>query len=375
MENNAVRPGDFPGKNSGVVLSPSEAEEFCEYKRQKRIAEVHAALSKSELSADRADLTVGEIRKTAESAVRVQAAAVRVSPLYLPFLRNVLNGKGVAADCIVGGTGETTAKVKAYEAKLALRAGAREITLVLSVSALKNGRTGDTRREIRRVCRKARRALVKVRADKSLTYAEMLRVGKLAADCGAKYLSVSFFPDCGRLKRDLHDGCMLEVTDVETAADYKSLIAAGAERIGTSHAEEIYAELLREAENYSLAVNFAESITVSRPSSAVSEQGGSGTSGKQEEPAKAESEKGKSAEIPEKREREDGSRTPEKPVAEKISAENDRAEEMPKKEQAERLPKENEKEKQPLRGKENPETAPGAEQLSVLGSPLGTRLW
>lgn len=140
---------------------------------------------------------------------------------------------------------------------------------------------------------------MKVRADKSLTYAEMLRVGKLAADCGAKYLSVSFFPDCGRLKRDLHDGCMLEVTDVETAADYKSLIAAGAERIGTSHAEEIYAELLREAENYSLAVNFAESITVSRPSSAVSEQGGSGTSGKQEEPAKAESEKGKSAEIPE----------------------------------------------------------------------------
>ena len=362
MENNAVRPGGFPGKNSGVVLSPSEAEEFCEYKRQKRIAEVHAALSKSELSADRADPTVGEIRKTAESAVRVQAAAVRVSPLYLPFLRNVLNGKGVAADCIVGGTGETTAKVKAYEAKLAVRAGAREITLVLSVSALKNGRTVDTRREIKRVCRKARRALVKVRADKSLTYAEMLRVGKLAADCGAKYLSVSFFPDCGRLKRDLHDGCMLEVTDVETAADYKSLIAAGAERIGTSHAEEIYAELLREAENYSLAVNFAESITVSRPSSAVSE-GGSGTSGKPAEPAKAGSEKGKSAE------------TPVKTAAEKISAGNDRGEEMPEKEQTERLPKENEKEKQSLRGKENPETVPGAEQLSVLGSPLGTRLW
>ena len=363
MENNAVRPGGFPGKNSGVVLSPSEAEEFCEYKRQKRIAEVHAALSKSELSADRADLTVGEIRKTAESAVRVQAAAVRVSPLYLPFLRNFLNGKGVAADCIVGGTGETTAKVKAYEAKLAVRAGAREITLVLSVSALKNGRTGDTRREIKRVCRKARRALVKVRADKSLTYAEMLRVGKLAADCGAKYLSVSFFPDCGRLKRDLHDGCMLEVTDVETAADYKSLIAAGAERIGTSHAEEIYAELLREAENYSLAVNFAESITVSRPSSVVSEQGGSGMSGKPAEPAKAGSEKGKSAE------------TPVKTAAEKISAGNDRGEEMPEKEQTERLPKENEKEKQSLRGKENPETVPGAEQLSVLGSPLGTRLW
>lgn len=87
-------------------------------------------------------------------------------------------------------------------------------------------------------------------------------MGRFAADCGAKYLTVEFFPDCGRLKRDLHDSCMLEVTGVETAADYKALVAAGVERIGTSHAEEIYAELMKEAENCSFAVPFAEPVTV-----------------------------------------------------------------------------------------------------------------
>ena len=52
---------------------------------------------------------------------------------------------------------------------------------------------------------------------------------------------------------------------METAGDYKTLITAGAERIGTSHAEEIYAELMKEAENLSFAVNFAEPLTVASP--------------------------------------------------------------------------------------------------------------
>lgn len=251
-----------PKKSTGIVLSPTEAEEYCEFKRQKRIAEVEAALTKSEINAAGRDIFQSEIKKLADSAKRVKAAAVRVNPLHVSFLCGALQGSGAAIDCVVGGTGETTAKVKGYEAKLAVRGGAREITLILSYSALKSGRTGDTKREIRRVCRAARKAMVKVVADKSLTYAELLRVAKLASDCGAKYLSTEFFPDCGRLKRDLRDGCMLEVTGVETAADYKALIAAGAERIGTSHAEEIYSELLREAENCSFAVPFSEPVTV-----------------------------------------------------------------------------------------------------------------
>jgi len=267
-DSRAVRPPQR--RNSGIVLSPTEAEEYCEFKRQKRIAEVEAALTKAELYAAGRETFPAEIRKIADGAKKVGAAAVRVSPLYASFVRNVLQGSSVVVDCIVGGTGETTVKVKAYEAKQSRRAGAKEITLILSHSALKSGRSGDVKREIKKVCRAARKCMVKVNADKSTTYPELLRVARLAADCGAKYLSVEFFPDCGRLKRDLHDVCMLEIRGVETAVDYKSLIAAGVERIGTSHAEEIYSELMREAENTSFSVAFSESVTVVPPSSAPS---------------------------------------------------------------------------------------------------------
>ena len=41
---------------SGIVLSPNEAEEYCEFKRQKRIAEVAAELAKSELYAAERDI-------------------------------------------------------------------------------------------------------------------------------------------------------------------------------------------------------------------------------------------------------------------------------------------------------------------------------
>ena len=250
---------------SGIVLSPNEAEEYCEFKRQKRIAEVAAELAKSELYAAERDMGIGDLKKIADSAKRVKSAAVRVNPVHVPAMKNLLGASGVFIDCLVGGTGETLVKAKGYEAKLAVRSGAKEITLILCYSAIKSGRTGDTKREIKRVCRAARKAVVKVAADKTLTYAEILRLGQMAADCGAKFLTVEFFPDCGRLKRDLHDSCMLEVTGVETAGDYKTLITAGAERIGTSHAEEIYAELMKEAENLSFAVNFAEPLTVASP--------------------------------------------------------------------------------------------------------------
>ena len=61
------------------------------------------------------------------------------------------------------------------------------------------------------------------------------------------------------LRALLKDACMLEVTGVENTADFKALIAAGAESIGVIGAEKIRAELLNEAENCSFAVPVAES--------------------------------------------------------------------------------------------------------------------
>ena len=187
-------------KPSGIVLSPTEAEEYCEFKRQKRIAEVAAALSKANIYAAQRDAVSGEQRKAAESAKRVKAASVQVNPVYVSSMKSLLGVSGPEVDCVVGGTGETLPKAKAYEAKLAVKSGAKEITLILCGSLLRSGRTGDIKREIKRVCRAARKAVVKVAADSSFTYADFLRAGRLAADCG-----VSFGPVFSRL-REIEEG-------------------------------------------------------------------------------------------------------------------------------------------------------------------------
>jgi deoxyribose-phosphate aldolase len=254
--------GSDKTKKTGVLLSPLEAEEYWEFKRQKRVAEVVAAFTKSEIEAMKCKEDFGELRRTSECAKKLSSAAVRVVPVALESVKNALAGSGTLIDCIVGGTGETWAKAKAYETKLAVRGGAKEISLTICLSAWKLGRTGEIKREIKGVCRAAKKSTVKVLADRSLSYAELVRLGKLAADCGAKYLSVPFSSELSRLKKELRDCCMLEVTGVETASDYKAVIAVGAERIGTSHAEEIYFELMKEAENFSLAVHFDEHISV-----------------------------------------------------------------------------------------------------------------
>ena len=87
------RSGSIPGKNSGIVLSPSEAEEYCEFKRQKRIAEVVTALTKSELYAAGRDIFPAEIKKIADSAKRVGSAAVRVSPMYVLSLIHIFQAR------------------------------------------------------------------------------------------------------------------------------------------------------------------------------------------------------------------------------------------------------------------------------------------
>lgn len=259
-------------KNTGasIVLSPEEAEEYCVFKRKKRVEEVLSALKKT-VVAPPAELTAAEISKCAEIACGVKSLALRVPPNKLAAAKSALSGK-VAADAIAGGNGETLWKVKRYETKLAIAGGAGRITLVLSASAVSAGKLGETKREIKKICKAAKKRPVTVALPeafaRTLDKAVWKKIAALAADYGAKYLSVPFYAGAAELRTFLKDTCMLEVAGVENAADFKILVAAGAESIVLSAAalEKISKELLAEAENCSFAVPaangsfFAESV-------------------------------------------------------------------------------------------------------------------
>lgn len=246
---------------ASIVLSPAEAEEYCVFKRKKRVDEVLAALKKTVILPPE-DLSATEISKCAEAARGVKALALRV-PSNKVAARNASAG-GAAVDAIVGGNGETSWQVKRYEAKRALRDGAGRITLILSPSAVQTGKTGETKREIKKVCKAVKKRPVTVALPENVAArtdkAAWKKIAGLAADYGAKYLSVPFFAGAEELRTFLKDTCMLEVTGVQTAADFKTMIAAGAEIIAVSAVAcgKIRAELLAEAENCSFAVPAAD---------------------------------------------------------------------------------------------------------------------
>lgn len=236
----------------GVVLTPTETEEYCIFKKQKRISEVQASLSKSET-----DATVelfSDLKKSTDVAKKLCSSALRTTPNLLTKARSLLVGSSVYLDCIVGGNGETATKVKAYEAKYAVKNGAKEISLRLSSVAFKNGRIADIKKEIKKVRKKARRAPLKVIADKDMDEAELVKLAKLCEASGAKYVVVPFYTGAERLRSEIGSKCMLEITDVETASDYKELVLSGVERIATKKGLEIYDELMKEAEDFTPTV-------------------------------------------------------------------------------------------------------------------------
>ena len=231
-------------ETEGVRITQREAEEYRAYKRQKKVAEIMSAIARSASPIDMKD----DIKKLANRAARFRQAAVKVTPVVFAQVQRELLKSRVGLDCIVGGNGETTAKVKAYEAKLAVKAGARELTLVLSSSHIFTGRYGEIRKEIQRIKRVGKRTKIKVWIDKKYPYPTVARIARLASEMGVDYVCVPYFFGCERLRYDLLRTCGLEVSEVETLDDFKKMAGAGVERIVTTRVLEIYTEWMKETE-------------------------------------------------------------------------------------------------------------------------------
>ena len=224
-------------------LTASDLAEFHAYKRGKKLAELSSAIARSEATLSRGE----DMQRVCERAVRLRQSSVKLPLTKLMQAVYYLNGSGVKLDCLIGGDGETVSKVKAFEAKLATKRGAQEITLTIAPSLIDCCRYGEIRREIKRVKRRLGKAKLKVRAERTGSLTSLGRLARIASDLGASFFSVPYFAGCERLRLDLTNGCLLEVTGVETRAQFQELIALGVARIATSSAWEIYNDWVREA--------------------------------------------------------------------------------------------------------------------------------
>ncbi len=229
---------------NGVTLTRKEAEEYCAYKRQKKISEIMSAMRRSE-----SELTYHTSGiKLCERASRLRQISVRMSPTDLEGRGEIFKRSPLKIDCIIGGNGETFSKVKAYEAKCAVRAGAKELTLVLTPSLLESCRYQELRKELRRLCRVAGKIPLKARVGKAYPQTTLNRVARICSEVGVRYFSLPYFGGCQHLQSELSKGCLLEVYGVENLAQFKEMAGAGIGRIVTNRAWEIYTDWLKEVE-------------------------------------------------------------------------------------------------------------------------------
>lgn len=192
-----------------------------------------------------------EIRKLCEEAKKYHFASVCINPKHVRAAAGYLKGTGVSVCTVIGfPLGANTSEIKAAEAEKAVRDGADECDMVIDIGSAKEhdydavekdvaavrAAVADgqilkviieacllTDEEKREVCRRC----VKAKADFVKTSTGFSKGGATAADVRLMTEAVG-----GRAKVKAAGG----IRDRKTAEE---MIAAGADRIGTSHGVEI----------------------------------------------------------------------------------------------------------------------------------------
>jgi len=187
-------------------------------------------------------------------------AAVCVNPVWVALCAELLQGSAVKVCTVVGfPLGADLTQVKAFEAERCIALGASEIDMVLQIGALKAQQYDDVRADIAAVVAASHAAgtLVKVIIETCyLTDEEKIAACILAQEAGADFVKTStgFGPagatvaDVALMRRVVGPAMGVKAAGgIRSAADFRAMIAAGANRIGASAGVQIMAELKGQA--------------------------------------------------------------------------------------------------------------------------------
>ena len=248
------------------VLSAGEAARFREFLRRRKETELalmlHRLISDLTSVSDRAALRAG-----VESAVRMGAFGVLVTPDKLPLVRKLLQESGKSGQpdaknaaptavptaaqtgagvprlfALIGGTGETLPAVKKYEARKAVRLGAEALVLLPSVMLLHGGAVQAAKREWRPVLRAAgKRGVFVALTDPSLNGEETLSGVRAANKAGAAGVVVR--GEVAIVSAAFRESCPVCTQGVGSAEELSLLCKAGAGYAFTAQAECLAGEL------------------------------------------------------------------------------------------------------------------------------------
>lgn len=193
------------------------------------------------------DATVQQIAQLCHEAMLYNFAAVCVNPTHVKLAAQLLQNSDVAVCTVIGfPLGATSTQAKIFEAEQALNDGATEIDMVINIGALKGGDDALVEQDIAGVARLVhnRGALCKVIIETALlNHEEKIRACRLAKKAGADFVKTSTgfssggatIDDVALIRRTVGPSIGVKAAGgIKTLADARSLIAAGATRLGAS---------------------------------------------------------------------------------------------------------------------------------------------
>jgi deoxyribose-phosphate aldolase len=191
------------------------------------------------------EATRDEIVKLCEEARKHRFASVCVNTTWVPLAKSLLSGTDVMVCAVVGfPLGAMLPTAKAYEARDAVRAGAKEIDMVINIGALKSRDYETVFEDICRVVKASAPAGVKVILETGMLDMEQKIIGTtLSKLAGAAFVKTSTgfgkggatVEDVEMMRRIVGNDVGVKASGgVRTAEDVLKMATAGANRIGAS---------------------------------------------------------------------------------------------------------------------------------------------
>ena len=196
------------------------------------------------------DASIEAIKKLCEEAKEYHFASVCVNPGFVPLAAKMLKGTDVKVCTVVGfPLGATLPESKAYEAKLAIEAGATEVDMVLNDSMAKEHDYDYIEKEVALVKKACGKILLKVILETCLlSDDEIIECSKACVRAGADYVKTSTgFSKGGAtthavelMRKAVGPNVGVKASGgIHSRSEAQAMVDAGASRIGASCGVEI----------------------------------------------------------------------------------------------------------------------------------------
>lgn len=193
----------------------------------------------------KADTPLETVKRICDEAMEYGFASVCINPCHVAYCADYLKDSDVTVCTVIGfPLGANTSAVKAFETKDAIANGADEIDMVMNIGALKDKNYDLVRDDVKAVVEAANGTLVKVILETCLlTEDEIKKACELCVEAKADYVKTSTgfstrgatIEDVRIMKEAVHGKAKVKAAGgVRTPEDMVKIVAAGADRIGTS---------------------------------------------------------------------------------------------------------------------------------------------